>query len=528
LRFEDTAPEDFCEGAVLFYTAQELEAPAGFQTVWRGVINGRHLRRGEATQEEHAVMSRATAVMLLADLSDSEQMSSVISMGDFVNTNFGDDAPIVIYVPHSVCPELRRTMDLNASLAALKNVFDSGIDEAITGEAEGLRLALEIQNRVCVQASLIQKFNDMLELDTPEEREARVQRKKFLEEVIHDTVWDYLRVRTNDDSMPQIDWSLPRGTPQQIKNYQLGPCLGRGSIGKVYQLRFADGSREPTGSVLKVISKGRLFDLSSLLNVRKQLHVMRLLTQEFPHPNICKLQDVLHSETHLLFQLEDCGSLDLYKFNVECERRHRSLSLAKTRMLIEQLISAVCHMHLNAKVVHRDLKPENIIIKDTRHCVQIKITDFDTSQVDPAVPSYGVVGTFPFSAPEIVLQGEFDPYAADVWSMGLVIVELLCYAQILERLLQFEAQIRRTKREWLDTRQRNMAKIHKFFSQPEAIGCLLRENMRRDLQDLMSHNFFVLLQGMLNVSGSKRVRSRSLVDMLQSGGQGEELERDKN
>jgi hypothetical protein len=513
LRFEKVMPEDFCDGGVIFYTAQLLEAPAGFESVWGGAINARHRAGGPATEREREVITAAPAVVLLADLFDKEQMKSVISMGEFINGNFGDAAPLLIYAPHSVCDELRKPNDLADSLALMMNVLDCGIDEAITGEPEGMKLVLEVQNKVFVQASLIDKFND--KPDSSEEDAAeRAKKVEFLEEVVHDIIWDYLRVRL-DSNVPAIDWSIAPGMPHQIEDYRVGSFLGKGSFGSVYKLEFADGDPEPTGSVLKTIAKQRMSDMSSLYNVKKQIKVMQILSEEFPHPNITKLQRVYHTETHLLFQLEDCGPLDLYRYYLQCEKRQSPLSRTKTHSIIQQLISGVCHMHTKPKVVHCDLKPENIIITESGNTVLIKISDFDTAQVDPEVPSYGVAGTFPFSAPEIVLEKKFDPYAADIWSLGLVIVELLCFSQVLETALQLDSGNKlESKEEKYQVRKRMMTKIRDFFSQKEAVGCLLQENMRHDLQDMMTHSFLLLLRSMLNVSGADRLRAERLMQAI--------------
>lgn len=509
-RFANVLPEDFLDRSVLFYTAQVLEAPIGFESIWGGVIGTRFRSGAEATAriEEHEMISTALVVVLLADLQDKEQMKSVIDMADFVNRNFTDDAPLLVYAPHSVCPEVRKPVDLMDSMLPLMSVLDDGVDEVLTGEPEGIKLALEVQNRVLVQQSLMQKFKD--DSDTPEEQERRARKKSFLEEVMHDTVWDYMRVRLQT-KVPAIDWSIPPETPRQIENYVLGTVLGNGSFGTVYRLEYADGDREPTGSVLKVVPKKRMCDVASLYKVKHQLEVMHILTVDWPHPNVSKLHSVYHSETHLFFELEDCGPLDLYKHYRKCEQTQCPLSIAKTHAIIQQMTAAVCHMHTKPKVTHCDLKPENIIINETPNNVLIKISDFDTARADPVVPQYGIVGTFPFSAPEIILDRKFDPYAADIWSLGLILLESLCFSQVLEVALQLNSGNRaRCRREKLEIRRQMMIKIQTFFSHKEAVGCLLQENIRHGLHDILSHSFLLLLQDMLNVSHETRLRADKL------------------
>jgi serine/threonine protein kinase len=386
-------------------------------------------------------------------------------------------------------------------------LIDNGIDEVITDEPDGLNLALEIRNRVLVQSSLVQKFNE--ERGPPEEGDKRKERAAFLEEVMHDSVWDYLRVRLASN-VPEIDWSLPPGIPHQIEDYQLGMMLGKGNFGSVYKLEYSN--REPTGCVIKACSKRRKNDMASLYNAKRQLEVMEILSLDFPHPNVAKVYNVYHSETHLFFELEDCGPLDLYRCYLDCAQRRCPLSLSKTRAIKDQMISAVCHMHVKANVVHCDLKPENIIISHSENNALIKISDFDTAQASPRIPQYDVVGTFPFSAPEIILEKQYDPYAADIWSLGLVLMELLCYSEVLERALQLDSgKDAKTRGEKAQIRREMMRKIYGYFSHEEAVSCLLQENMRHDLHDLLSRSFLSDLRAMLNVSSAMRIRAGALI-----------------
>jgi len=483
IRFASTRPEDFCSG-VRFYTAVLLEPPAGLESIWGGTITDQHRAGEEASREERQAIGDASAVLLLANIHDEEQMKRVISMGEFIHDNFREAAPLLVFVPHTVRPELRKPTDLDDLLGLFMDVLNHVVDEAITDEPDGMKLALEVQCKVLVQASLLRKFSDESRTD---DNEDAIKRVEFLEDVIHDTVWDYLRVRLHTH-IPVMDCNIAPDIPSQIEDYTLGSYLGKGSFGSVYKLQHADG--EPSGFVVKAVPKKGMTDLPSLYNLKRQIEVMQILSDDWPHPNITKLQDIYHSETHLLLLLEDCGPVDLYKFYVQCERRQLPLSLPKTQAIIRQLIAAICHMHTKPKVVHGDLKPENIIINEARSTALVKIADFDTARVDPQIPCYGIVGTFPFSAPEMVLAGEYDPYAADVWSLGLVMVELVCFPKVLEKALQLiSGSDEHTKRERQQIRRQNMSTVHHFFSHPEAVGCLLQENMRHDLHDLTSRSF---------------------------------------
>jgi len=85
------------------------------------------------------------------------------------------------------------------------------------------------------------------------------------------------------------------------------------------------------------------------------------------------------------------------------------------------------HKH---KFMHRDLKSDNIFVDlDSRGQVQLLIIgDFDTAKkISRKNTAKTILGTPAFMAPEVFSSkalGGYD-YAADIWSFGMVLYELL-------------------------------------------------------------------------------------------------------
>jgi serine/threonine-protein kinase len=84
-------------------------------------------------------------------------------------------------------------------------------------------------------------------------------------------------------------------------------------------------------------------------------------------------------------------------------------------------------------VIHRDLKPSNVFLADAgRHeSPVVKVIDFGIAAGDPAAPSSkitnlgAVVGSPAYMSPEqMMAAGDIDP-RADIWSMGVLLYELL-------------------------------------------------------------------------------------------------------
>ena len=75
------------------------------------------------------------------------------------------------------------------------------------------------------------------------------------------------------------------------------------------------------------------------------------------------------------------------------------------------------------RVIHRDLKPENILLDANG---RIQVADFGLSAIAaPCGSLSNICGTPEFLAPELISSNEFDGAIADIWSMGVVLHELL-------------------------------------------------------------------------------------------------------
>ena len=74
--------------------------------------------------------------------------------------------------------------------------------------------------------------------------------------------------------------------------------------------------------------------------------------------------------------------------------------------------------------MHRDIKPENVMINALGYT---KLSDFGISKdlEDKDKLANTFVGTFKYMSPER-LEGKQYTYSSDIWSMGLILYEMLC------------------------------------------------------------------------------------------------------
>lgn len=87
-----------------------------------------------------------------------------------------------------------------------------------------------------------------------------------------------------------------------------------------------------------------------------------------------------------------------------------------------QLARGVEHLH-SKNTVHRDLKPSNILLETKKGPPVVKIADVGTAKIGQSLRKF--TGTSYFMAPELIRRVETYSAAVDMWSLGVVILQLL-------------------------------------------------------------------------------------------------------
>lgn len=138
------------------------------------------------------------------------------------------------------------------------------------------------------------------------------------------------------------------------------------------------------------------------------------------HPNIVIVHDVdSDGPTHYIV-MELVNGSDLKKVI----RTHGALPLNRALNLSIQISRGLGFAH-RARIVHADVKPQNLLLAQND---VVKITDFGIAQAfsdtQPAQRATVVWGSPHYFAPEQA-QGEKPTAAADVYSIGIVMFEML-------------------------------------------------------------------------------------------------------
>ena len=206
---------------------------------------------------------------------------------------------------------------------------------------------------------------------------------------------------------------------RRLGPYELREALGAGGMGEVYRASRADAEYQQQVAVKLVRAGLDITYISARLRAERQI----LATLE--HPNIARLLDggtTADGIPYLVMELVDGLPIDRY-----CEEHQ--LDIPARLQLFGQVCSAVQYAH-RRMVIHRDIKPRNILV--TRDGVP-KLLDFGVAKIlDPgAVPNSADVTlnaqkllTPGYASPE-QLSGELITSASDVYSLGIILYELL-------------------------------------------------------------------------------------------------------
>ncbi|MBN3292879.1 PMYT1 kinase, partial [Polypterus senegalus] len=183
--------------------------------------------------------------------------------------------------------------------------------------------------------------------------------------------------------------------------------LGRGSFGEVYKVRS--------------LEDGQLYAVKcSMERFRgvgdRQQKLQEVLKHERlpPHPNCVTFKKAWEEKGRLYIQTELCqGSLQQLLPSSEGE----------VWDILSDLLCALRHLHSH-NMLHLDIKPANVFLSTSGRC---KLGDFGLV-LDLGDKKNGQEGDPRYMAPEL-LQGKFTP-AADVFSLGMTILELACNIEL--------------------------------------------------------------------------------------------------
>ncbi|XP_063038261.1 serine/threonine-protein kinase pim-1-like [Melospiza melodia melodia] len=217
----------------------------------------------------------------------------------------------------------------------------------------------------------------------------------------------------------------PTGTAQEAlqERYRLGSLLGRGGFGRVFAAtRLSDGA--PLTPLLPLacrVPRNRVRHWGERPDgTSAPLEVVLLAKVSTGFPGVVQLLEWLELPSCIMMVLEwpeQCQ--DLQRFI----RARWFLPEEVARELFLQVLEAVWHC-TSCRVLHRDIKPENILVDlDTG---QAKLIDFICGTYLQDTVYTHFAGTLSYSPPEWNDFGWYHGEAATVWSLGILLHQMVC------------------------------------------------------------------------------------------------------
>ena len=205
-------------------------------------------------------------------------------------------------------------------------------------------------------------------------------------------------------SLEELAYLLPQ--------YEVHEIIGIGGMGAVYKGRQMALDRWVAIKVLPVAASQNAEDTQRFITEARAM-------AKLVHPHIVAVFDFGQTfQRHLFLVMEYVEGMDLH-----LRTKAREITPQRAREVIAQLCDALQFAHDHG-VAHRDIKPANILITNDW---KVKVADFGlardlTTQPNADEPEYG---TPDYTAPERLVIGAVVDHRADIYSLGVVIHEML-------------------------------------------------------------------------------------------------------
>ncbi|KAH7916734.1 kinase-like domain-containing protein [Hygrophoropsis aurantiaca] len=198
------------------------------------------------------------------------------------------------------------------------------------------------------------------------------------------------------------------------RDFEFLKLIGRGTFGKVFQVRKRDTKRI---YAMKVLSKK---EIVAKKEVAHTIGERKILQRSLESPFLVGLKFSFQTDQDLYLVTDFKSGGELF-WHLQKETR---FSEERARFYIAELVLALEHLH-RYNIVYRDLKPENILLDATGH---VALCDFGLSKADLRSDELTTTfcGTTEYLAPEVLLDEHGYSKLVDFWSLGVLLFEMCC------------------------------------------------------------------------------------------------------
>ena len=202
---------------------------------------------------------------------------------------------------------------------------------------------------------------------------------------------------------------------ERLGRYELRGAVGRGAAGTVYEAWDTALARRVAIKVVRLADKDTLEVDDLLARFRQEAQVASRLS----HPGVISVYDYGENDGLAYIVMEFVSGETLRTVLDRGER----LPLARVAAILSAVLLALDYCHRNA-IVHRDIKPSNIMLPAEGG---VKLADFGIARIENSdLTIVGtIMGTPPYMSPEQFAAEEDVDFHTDLWSVGVVLYEML-------------------------------------------------------------------------------------------------------
>jgi serine/threonine-protein kinase len=213
--------------------------------------------------------------------------------------------------------------------------------------------------------------------------------------------------------------------------YRVERVIGAGGMGVVVAAQHIQLGRRVA---LKFLAREGIGDADAVNRFLREGQALARITG----PNVARVMDVgtlEHGEPYIVMEYLDGADLGAVV------KQRGPLPVSEAVGYVLQACEAVAEAHANG-IVHRDLKPSNLFLTRSAdgHAL-IKVLDFGISKSMPSAGTVGpttvtsagtLVGSPLYMSPEQIRDPRRVDARTDIWSLGVILYELVCGATPFE------------------------------------------------------------------------------------------------
>ncbi|MDB5947238.1 MAG: Serine/threonine protein kinaserelated protein [Ramlibacter sp.] len=197
-----------------------------------------------------------------------------------------------------------------------------------------------------------------------------------------------------------------------IPGYRVERLVGEGRMALAY---LAQDTTRGGKVVLKLLRPEHLHSDARMAAFLQEFAIPSAIR----NPHVIRVVEQSAGEAHAYIAMEYLGGGDLARL-IRC-----GLTASESLSLLRQAAIALAELH-RAGFVHCDVKPANLLL---RYSGDLVLADFGLARSLGSIPQTSpaglVVGTPCYASPELAQGGPVHA-AADVYSLGVVLYEMLC------------------------------------------------------------------------------------------------------